>query len=180
LNLGDIVQVRGFVPEADLDDFLAQSDLAVNLRYPTMGEASHSQLRIWSCGLASLVTRTGWYAELPPDTVGFVDPANEVDDLHDHFRAALARPEAIRSMGDAGRRHLQTRHDPDLYARDLLAGLDLMMTTPASILGEVGGAVARSVAASNVTGAARAQLVRRAAQVLCRWTAAPPSGNSQR
>jgi glycosyltransferase involved in cell wall biosynthesis len=179
LRLGDLVQVRGFVPETDLDDLLMQSDLAVNLRHPTMGEASHSQLRIWNCGLASLVTRTGWYAELPPDTVGFVDPATEVADLHDHFRAALARPEAIRAMGEAGRRHLETRHDPELYARDLLAGLDLMMTTPGSIVGEVGESIARSLAASNVAGAARATLVRRAAEVLCRWTAAPASGESR-
>jgi glycosyltransferase involved in cell wall biosynthesis len=175
LELADIVHVRGFVPEADLDDVLARSDLAVNLRYPTMGEASHSQLRIWSCGLASLVTRTGWYAELPPDTVGLVDPANEVADLQDHFRAALARPETLHAMGDAGRRHLETRHDPALYVRDLLAGLDLMMRTSGSILSEAGASVAGIVAASKITGGARAALVRRAAEELCRWTAVPAS-----
>src|SRR5688500_15225353 len=82
LSLGDIVRVHGFVPEDELDRMLDRSHLAVNLRFPTMGEASGSQLRIWSRGLASLVTRTGWYAELPPDSVGFVDPANEIADLH--------------------------------------------------------------------------------------------------
>ena len=176
LDLGDIVQVRGFVPEADLDDVLGRSDLAVNLRFPTMGEASHSQLRIWSGGLASLVTRTGWYAELPPETVGFVDPAKEVADLHDHFRAALAQPETLHAMGEAGRRHLETRHDPEIYVRDLLAGLDLMTKTPGSILGEAGASVAGIVAASGIRGSARAALVRRAAEELCRWTAVPASG----
>jgi glycosyltransferase involved in cell wall biosynthesis len=175
LGLGDVVQMRGFVPEADLDEVLGQSDLAVNLRYPTMGEASHSQLRIWSGGLASLVTRTGWYAELPPETVGFVDPASEIADLHDHFRAALAHPETLRAIGDAGRRHLETRHDPEIYVRDLLAGLDLMMKTPGSILGEAGTSVARILAASGISGPARAGLVRRAAEELCRWTAVPAS-----
>ena len=175
LGLNDIVRVHGFVPEEDLDVVLGRSDLAVNLRYPTMGEASHSQLRIWSGGLASLVTRTGWYAELPPETVGFVDPASEIADLHDHFRAALAHPESLHAIGDAGRRHLQTRHEPEVYVRDLLTGLDLMMRTPGSILGEAGASVARIVAASGVSGPARAALVRRAAEELCRWTAVPAS-----
>ena len=169
-ELSDIVQLRGFIPEADLDNVLAGADLAVNLRYPTMGEASHSQLRIWSRGLASLVTRTGWYAELPADVVGFVDPANELADLHDHFRRALANPETLQAMGDAGRRHLEARHDPARYAQELLAGLDRMMRTPVSVLGEAGNAVARIVAAGGISGSARAALVHRAAEELCRWT----------
>ena len=176
LELTDIVQLRGFVPESDLDDVLDRSDLAVNLRYPTMGEASHSQLRIWSRGLASLVTRTGWYAELPADIVGFVDPANEVADLHDHFRRALANPEILQAMGDAGRRHLETRHDPARYAQELLEGLERMMRTPVSVLGEAGGAVARFVAAGGLSGSARAALVHRAAEELCRWTSPPDAG----
>ena len=170
LAIDDIVQVRGFLPEAELDQVLDRSHLAVNLRYPTMGEASGSQLRIWSRGLASLVTRTGWYAELPPDAVGFVDPANEIADLHGHFRTALANPDALQAMGAAGRRHLETRHDPARYARELREGIDLMMRTPVSILAGAGAAVSRIVAESGISGSARAALVRRAAEELCRWT----------
>jgi hypothetical protein len=98
-----------------------------------------------------------------------------VADLHDHFRAALERPETLHVMGDAARRHLETRHDPERYVRDLLAGLDLMMRTPGSVLDEAGASVARIVAASGISGSARAALVRRAAEELCRWTAVPAS-----
>ncbi len=169
LGIGDIVQIRGFVPEAELDEILGRSDLAVNLRYPTMGEASHSQLRIWSRGLASLVTRTGWYAELPPDAVGFVDPANEAADLHEHFRRALAHPERLEEMGRAGRRHLETRHDPERYAQELIAGVELMMRTPVSIVAEAGASVARILSDGGIAGQVRVALARRAAEELCRW-----------
>jgi glycosyltransferase involved in cell wall biosynthesis len=171
LSLGDIVQVQGFVPEEELDQALDRSHLAVNLRFPTMGEASGSQLRIWSRGLASLVTRTGWYAELPPETVGFVDPASEVADLHEHFRAALADPAALRAMGEAGRRRLETQHHPDRYARELSDGIGPMMRTAVPIVEGVGGAVARVLAASGISETAKAAMARRVADELARWTA---------
>ena len=47
LGLEDRVRRHGFVPNQTLRDALAKADLAVNLRYPSMGEASASQLRIW-------------------------------------------------------------------------------------------------------------------------------------
>ena len=38
-------------------------ELLINLRYPTMGEASLSQLRIWRHALPSMVTQVGWHEE---------------------------------------------------------------------------------------------------------------------
>ena len=69
LGLSGRVEVRGFVQEAILDSELRRADVVFNLRYPTMGEASGSQLRIWNAGAASIVTKDGWYGSLPDDTV---------------------------------------------------------------------------------------------------------------
>jgi hypothetical protein len=80
------------------------------------------------------VTRTGWYADLPPETAAFVDPETEIDDLHQHFRAALENPRMLLAMGEAGRRHLERRHHPDLYARELVAGIRPMIEAPASVM----------------------------------------------
>lgn len=119
--LRDLVQVHGFVPDEELERALAQAHLAINLRYPTMGEASGSQLRIWNQALPSLVTRTGWYADLPVGAVGFVDPEREEADLHRHWQALLEDHRPYREQGLTGRRLLEARHDPVSYARDLLA-----------------------------------------------------------
>ena len=169
LAIGDLVRVHGFLPEEELDRMLDGAHLAVNLRYPTMGEASGSQLRIWSRGLASLVTRTGWYAELPPETVGFVEPLDEVADLHEHFASALTQPELLAAMGAAGRRVVETRHDPARYAEELHDGLARMIRTPSAVLNEGSAAVGRIVAGSGIAGPARAALVGRAADELCTW-----------
>ncbi|HEU5236991.1 MAG TPA: glycosyltransferase, partial [Pyrinomonadaceae bacterium] len=54
LQLEQQVTFHGFVPESELEQALAVAHLAINLRYPTAGEASGSQLRIWSHALPSL------------------------------------------------------------------------------------------------------------------------------
>ena len=59
LRLQDIVTLHGFVPAEALEAALASAHLAINFRFPTMGEASVSQLQIWDHALPSLVTRVG-------------------------------------------------------------------------------------------------------------------------
>ena len=120
LGLRGVVTLHGFVPAAQLDAALAGAHLAINLRSPTMGEASFSQLQLWAHGLPSLVTPAGWYATLPPDTVAFVRPDRELDDLHTHWRALLADAERFARMGEAGRRHLEAHHTPAAYARAVI------------------------------------------------------------
>lgn len=117
LELGEIVAIRGFVPEPELDAALEAADLAVNLRFPSMGEASGSQLRIWNHALPTLVTRVGMYASLPDDTVAFVRPEHEVADIQAHLRAFLDDPPRYARMGENGRRRLEERHAPRTYAR---------------------------------------------------------------
>jgi glycosyltransferase involved in cell wall biosynthesis len=119
LNLGEIVSLRGFVPEEDLDQMLAHSDMALNLGYPSMGEASFSQLRIWEHALPAMVTRVGWYATLPEDVVCFVRPEHEIEDIQKHLNALLDDPENFEEMGRRGRALLESNHTPAAYARTL-------------------------------------------------------------
>lgn len=119
-GLSGLVTRHGFVPEADLDAALVASDLALNLRWPSMGEASGSQLRLWAAGCPSLVTDVGWYAQLPPETVFLVDPNDERGGIEAHLRALRRDPAAYARAGLAGRRVLERLHSPDAYADGLL------------------------------------------------------------
>jgi hypothetical protein len=121
LGLQHVVTVHGFVSEAALDAALAGAHLAVNLRFPTMGEASLSQLRIWDHALPALVTQVGWYASLPEDTVAFVRPEHELMDIQAHLRDLLADPQRFRQMGERGRRRLEQDHTPEAYAQTVVA-----------------------------------------------------------
>ena len=119
LNLRALVTLHGHVTEAALITALEQADLAVNLRYPSMGEASASQLRLWDHALPSLVTRTEGYADLPSDAVFFVRPEHEAADIQTHLRHLLAQPEAFRAAGQRGRQVLAEQHSPSAYVTRL-------------------------------------------------------------
>ena len=114
LGLTSIVSIDGFLSDDQVEQKLSTAHLAINLRYPSMGEASLSQLQFWDYGLPALVTRTGWYASLPEDTTAFVRPVSEVADIQAQLRAFLADPGAFRTMGERGRRSLKN-HDPRRY-----------------------------------------------------------------
>lgn len=120
LRLTSQVTLHGFVPDEELEKALRQSDLAVNLRNPTMGEASASQLHLWHHGVPTLVTRDGWYAGLPEETVAFVRPDHEGADLRQHLLAFLETPERYRSLGKNGRRQANEQHTVQAYVEGLL------------------------------------------------------------
>ena len=120
LSIEPLVRIHGLVPEETLGRALQRAHLAINLRDPTMGEASAAQLRIWDHALPSLVTPDGWYARLPADAVGFVRPESETEDLHAAFRAFLNDPARFAAQGLAGRRALEASHDSRTYAESLV------------------------------------------------------------
>lgn len=119
LGLSDRVHIRGFVPEPELDDALAKAHLVFNLRYPTMGEASGSQLRIWNSSAASVVTDLGWYGSLPDETVFKVPLENEITGLQELVRRLNADRSLGMFLGQAGRDRLERYHTPGLYAKGI-------------------------------------------------------------
>jgi glycosyltransferase involved in cell wall biosynthesis len=120
LGLQSHVHHHGFVAEDVLDAALARAELAINLRNPTMGEASGSQLRIWASALPSLVSNTGWYATLPKDTVFPVEHGQEIASVQDHLRSLRRNPARYRMAGRRGRIVLERDHQPAAYAGALL------------------------------------------------------------
>ena len=120
LGLNESVTLHGFVPEHHLDEALRRTDLVINMRYPSMGEASASQLHLWQYSLPALVTRTAWHETLPENTVAFVRPEHEAEDIQAHLAAFLAEPEKYRELGRNGRRHMLQNHGVETYARSLL------------------------------------------------------------
>jgi FkbM family methyltransferase len=123
-GLEDTVSLHGYVPETELNEALASAHLAINLRNPSLGEASASQLRIWDHALPSLVSAVGPYLEIPDNAVGFVRPDHEVEDVQHHLDSILANPDGFRQMGMNGRRLLKEAHTPESYVAALLGFVD--------------------------------------------------------
>lgn len=120
LDLENIVTIHGFVTDNELDSALSHANLAINLRYPTMGEASGSQLRIWNHSLPSLVTKIDWYGSLNPEAVAFVRQDHEIEDIHQHLQSFLDNPYKYQKMGIKGKQILENDHNPDLYTQAII------------------------------------------------------------
>ena len=121
LELTDVVKVHGIASEEKLEAAFASSHLAINLRFPTVGEASGSQLRIWSHALPSLVSDVGWYASLAADAVCVVrHNEHEIDDIQTHLRHFLNDPQEFQRMGQRGLEELRRNHSPEQYAETLM------------------------------------------------------------
>jgi len=119
LDLTGRVTIHGFVDEPVLDACLAQAHLVFNLRYPTMGEASGSQLRIWNASGAAVVSDLGWYDSLPDDTVFKISQADERGSLVTLLRRFAADRSIGAEIGAAGRNRLEARHTPARYAQGI-------------------------------------------------------------
>ena len=122
-GLAEQVRFHGFLPERELDRMIAESHLVLNLRYPSMGEASGSQLRIWANRAASAVTDTGWYSALPDGCVYKIDPAQEAVSIRTMLDDLLTGKIDLDAMAECGQA-LLTRHDPESYAEQLVAWID--------------------------------------------------------
>jgi glycosyltransferase involved in cell wall biosynthesis len=106
-GLHDAVQLIGHVPFDAFHAYMAAVDVGVNLRYPTAGETSGAVLRLMAQAKPVIVSRVGWFAELPDDAVAKID----VDDREvAQLTVTLARlleDNALRAaMGENARRYV--------------------------------------------------------------------------
>jgi glycosyltransferase involved in cell wall biosynthesis len=126
-GVAGLVSIHGYVPEDKLESALQSAHFAINLRWPTMGEASASQLRYWSAALPSLVTDVGWYAELPDDAVCKISTSTEIQDIAAVLRDALQRPREYQRRGRRGWEYLGGQHAPADYARQLAGFVEALV-----------------------------------------------------
>ena len=127
LGLEEIVQLKGFVDEEELDQAIAGADMVFNLRFPTIGEASGTQLRIWKNGAPSAVTDDGWFGDLPEDTVFKIKQGNEARSLAQLLDQLDSDRHHFDHTGQRGYERLQSAHNPVNYAaklKDFLQGFD--------------------------------------------------------
>lgn len=120
LGIKKNLRFRGFAPEPELDAAISKAHLVFNLRYPTMGEASGSQLRIWNAAATAAVTDIGWYANIPDTCALKISFENEVSSLAETLRRLNADRKICARIGAAGRERLLKYHTPDRYAEAII------------------------------------------------------------
>ena len=113
LGLGELVTLHGYVSESELDEALARAQLAVNLRYPTMGEASLTQLQIWEARAAVARDAADGYKNSPAGRSPSCDRGAKSRTSKDTC-ARSSPTAALCRDGENGRRALEEFHAPNL------------------------------------------------------------------
>lgn len=114
-----------YVEEERLWNLIAGCDVAVCLRYPTMGETSGIAIRALACGRPLIVSDVGWFSELPPSVVVRVRPddheiANLTMAMLDLARDAARREAMSAAALDLARDELAVAHVAELYRRAII------------------------------------------------------------
>lgn len=104
------VRLTGWVEPATLYDYMHTTDAAINLRFPTTGEASGMAMRLLAAGVPTVVTKAGWFDELPAGALAAIPPGEgEVEAIVGRLRA-WARDAALRAGVSAAARAYAGSH----------------------------------------------------------------------
>ena len=165
------VSFPGFLEDDELDRRIHRADLVVNVRSPSMGEVSGSQLRVFTNGGLSVVANEGWYASLPDDTVFKVDPRNASADLKAIIESVAASPGDHQDKRWAGYRFVEEHHSPDRYRSAFVRMLD---DSPTAIQHGIGVRIASRAAdlfnRAGVGSYVEPEAVLTRSRALCGWS----------
>ncbi|KKW93110.1 glycosyltransferase family 4 protein [Sphingobium chungbukense] len=103
---GWVLLVDRYVPEVELETFIAISDVVVNFRYPTAGESSGIACQALAVGVPLLVNKIGSFVDLHEDSVirvPFAVDGTEDDAVADVLRNITRNPEFLRKKQQAAR-----------------------------------------------------------------------------
>ena len=130
-SLGEGVIVTGRVGMKALENYMASTDLAVNLRFPTAGETSGSVIRLLGLGKPVIVSNVGSFAEFPDDCCAKIDLGDAEEDMLYTMMCALAEDETLRRrMGANARSHILTQHTLEGSAQGYIDFIGEVLASP--------------------------------------------------
>lgn len=146
LGLEDAVERHGYVDEARFWSLLAACDVAVSLRWPTMGETSAGAIRVLSLAKPLVVSDVDAFRELPDDVALKVAPdEREAGTLAAALLLLAGEPDRRAAMSAAARAYAEREHDLGRVADRWVAALEEAAGGPA-VTEELLGEVARGAA----------------------------------
>jgi glycosyltransferase involved in cell wall biosynthesis len=117
LGIDDHTVFAGYADSEDFSNYFFAADVALSLRYPSMGETSAAMLQAQSCGLPTIVNDLAAFSELPSDTVVKVKIGQAQEDEVADVLAHLAGDEELRRrLGTAARQYVVEHHSWEAVA----------------------------------------------------------------
>lgn len=110
--------VSGYLSAEEYDAALAMTDIVVNLRYPSMGEASGTLCEAFQYGKPVIVSNVNQYKEFPDEICWKVNVnANETIVLTEMLSYLIGHPEVRMALGENARAYAREVLSPQKMAR---------------------------------------------------------------
>ncbi len=105
------VKITGYLEPEEFQQYLAASDICVNLRYPTQGETSSAVLRIMGAGKPVIVPWYRQFIEIPPDTCVHVDISpDETTSVFQALMRLISDKTYRQDIEEHARQYIMTHH----------------------------------------------------------------------
>lgn len=127
LGVDGRVSITGEISEADCRRYLGEASVAVQLRDRFSGECSGTVSECLTAGIATVVARIRWFAELPGDVAVSVGPACGSAELADAIALLVTTARRRLAMARAGQQWAARRTFDDV-ATAVLEALSLGST----------------------------------------------------
>lgn len=123
-GIEDRVEITGWASAGTFRDYLAASDLAVQLRTFSRGETSGTVLDCMNYSLPVIVNACGSMADLPDDAVWMLPEAFDDLQLINALETLWKNPQQRAELGKKARAVILERHDPAACARDYAQAIE--------------------------------------------------------
>lgn len=121
-GMEDSVVVTGFCDEDRFNQYMACTDIVINLRYPTMGETSRTLLNSLALGKPTIVSDVGSYREYPDRCCWKVDVDPTEVDLLTAYLTRLIEDKGLReTMGQNARDYIDKNNRWEIVARGYMS-----------------------------------------------------------
>jgi len=121
LKIEQNIEFTGYVSEKKYNSILESTDICINLRYPSVGETSLCLLNILAYSKPCIVTKTGWYAELPDDVVIKISTPqnnnNEKNELKKALESLIVNNEKREEMAKTSYNYIKSNHNLDAISK---------------------------------------------------------------
>ncbi|URM31142.1 glycosyltransferase [Cytobacillus firmus] len=124
-NLNDHVTFTGYVNDKIYSEYLANTDIGINIRFPTNGETSLTLLELLSYGKPVIVTNIDSFSEFPNDVLIKIPVKEGIEDvLFNNLLSLYNNKQKRLSLGENARNYIANYHSVSAYVNQIKKLLD--------------------------------------------------------
>jgi len=123
-GLKNQIHITGWTDMPEFQNYLAASDIAVQLRTLSRGETSASALDCMVNGIATIINAHGSMSDFPEDAVWMLPDVFEEKDLTEALEALWKNNEKRAEIGKRAREIILTKHSPKVCTKNYAASIE--------------------------------------------------------